>query len=183
MATRLWFVKLKTTQKSPPLTTVRPESLRLLSQRDDLSPFAPNAFALLALESRFALADIVSLAPSILTENRDDKKCDLLFVGRDHRTAVICQAYMAASDKETPKVNKASDLNTAASWILNPSDESKLGVELLAAREDLLDAISNDEIDAPQFMGLFSIGISKNAQQQLSNPSTGIANRRARGGE
>ena len=144
------------------------ESLRLLADRDELVPFTVNAFALLALESRFGLSDVVSLAPSILTDGRNDKKCDLLFVGRDHRTAVICQAYMATSAKDTPKVNKASDLNTAVSWILNPTDEDELGTELRAAREELLDAIANDDIDDLELWFCHNLAPSPDVQREVS---------------
>ena len=49
------------------------ESLLLLAERDDLAPFAEHAFALLALKSRFGLPDVVSLAPTVLTDGDADK--------------------------------------------------------------------------------------------------------------
>lgn len=123
------------------------ESLALLAERDDLSVFGSHAFPLLALESRFGLSDIVGLAPSVLTDGDHDKKCDLLYVGRESRTAVICQSYRSEAVKDNPPLNKASDLHTAVSWVLAPSSPESIGPELAAAREELMDALTNGDID------------------------------------
>lgn len=144
------------------------ESLRLLAERDDLSPFNEHAFALLALESRFGLTDVVSLAPTILTDGEADKKCDLLFVGRDHRTAVICQAYWATRVKENPPANKAADLHTASSWVLDPTDASELGLELTAAREELMDALANGEIDDIELWYCHNLSSSAQVLKELA---------------
>ncbi|MBQ6807746.1 MAG: AIPR family protein [Firmicutes bacterium] len=95
--------------------------------RTDLTTkYGNNALLLYALQLRFELSDIVSIASDALTDGGNDKKCDLIYVDQDTGVAVIAQGYM----KQTPKVgnlapgNKASDLNTAAAWVFsqNPDD-------------------------------------------------------------
>jgi hypothetical protein len=122
-------------------------SLKLLEQRDDLKAFGEHAFVLLALETRFEIEDIVTEADTALTDGERDKKCDVLYVDRESRTAVICQAYFATGSKTNPPANKASDLNTAVSWILGDGDPNALGPELAAARDELIDAIENADVD------------------------------------
>ena len=95
--------------------------------RTDLTTkYGNNALLLYALQLRFELSDIVSVASDALTDGGNDKKCDLIYVDQDTGVAVIAQGYM----KQTPQVgdlapgNKASDLNTAAAWVFsqNPDD-------------------------------------------------------------
>ncbi len=150
-----------------PLLSDQNECLALLADRDDLSLFGQHAFALLALESRFGLTDIVGLASSVLTDGDGDKKCDLLYVGRESRTAVICQSYWAGAVKDNPPINKASDLHTAASWVLAPLDPNSIGAELAAAREELLDALGNGEVDDLELWYCHNLTPGKPAQQEV----------------
>ena len=52
-----------------------------------------------------------------MTDGSDDKKCHLIYIDRGF--AVVAQVYMKKNLTETDlaKVNKASDLNVAASWV------------------------------------------------------------------
>lgn len=143
------------------------ECLALLADRDDLSLFGHHAFSLLALESRFGLTDIVGLASSVLTDGDRDKKCDLLYVGRESRTAVICQSYWAEAPKTNPPVNKASDLHTAVSWVLAPANPDSIGPELASAREELLDAFGNGDIDDLELWYCHNLLGGKSPQQEV----------------
>ena len=95
--------------------------------RTDLSKrYGNNALLLYALQLRFEIQDIVSVASDSLTDGTNDKKCDLIYVDPDTGIAVIAQGY--TKQKETTEdlapANKASDLNTAATWVFaqNPDD-------------------------------------------------------------
>ena len=81
---------------------------------------------LYALQLRFEISDVVSVASDALTDGGDDKKCDLIYVDEDTGVAVVAQGYMKQTPKETDLApgNKASDLNTAAAWVFaqNPDD-------------------------------------------------------------
>ena len=81
--------------------------------------YGDNSLLLYALQLRYDIEDIISVASEALTDGSDDKKCDLIYIDRDSGFAVVAQAYMKKNPTETDlaKVNKASDLNTAASWI------------------------------------------------------------------
>ena len=95
--------------------------------RSDLTEkYGNNALLLYALQLRFEISDVVSVASDALTDGGDDKKCDLIYVDEDTGVAVVAQGYMKQTPKETDLApgNKASDLNTAAAWVFaqNPDD-------------------------------------------------------------
>ncbi len=96
------------------------------SRTELISQYGNNALLLYALQLRFEISDITSVASDALTDGGNDKKCDLIYVDQDMGIAVIAQGYM----KQDPQANdlapgnKASDLNTAATWVFaqNPDD-------------------------------------------------------------
>ena len=95
--------------------------------RTDLtSQYGNNSLILYALQLRFEIPDIVSVASDALTDSGNDKKCDLIYVDSDIGVAVIAQGYMRQSPQagDSAPSNKASDLNTAATWVFakNPDD-------------------------------------------------------------
>lgn len=85
--------------------------------------FSSNALMLYALELRFGIDDIFDVAVDSLTDESDDKKCDLIYIDKDLGVAVVGQAYMKKNTKENiaASANKASDLNTAAAWLFAQS--------------------------------------------------------------
>ncbi|MFH0750282.1 MAG: hypothetical protein V2B17_00435 [Chloroflexota bacterium] len=90
-----------------------------------------------------SIEDIHAVASTALTDGFDDKKCDLVYVDRDLGRAVIAQGYMAADPtKPAAPSNKASDLNTAAGWLLG-SDLGDLPVHLRPAASELRSALDD----------------------------------------
>ena len=92
---------------------------------DLINEYHNNALLLYALQLKFEISDIMSVASDALTDGGNDKKCDLIYVDPDNGVAVIAQAYMKQNPKETDLAlgNKASDLNTAAAWIFSKDPE------------------------------------------------------------
>jgi hypothetical protein len=90
--------------------------------RDDLRQYGDNAIGLFALALRFGLDDIDSVAAESITDGNDDKKCDLIFIEREKRVAVLAQCHFSSSEKRSAPSNKAADLNTAVAWLLQRGD-------------------------------------------------------------
>lgn len=109
--------------------------------------YGNNAHLLYALQLRFNIDDINAEASESLTDGYDDKKCDLIYTDADNGIAVIAQAYyrQSVTDKQAAPANKASDLNTAAGWVLNnnPKDLPETIREQVA---QLHEAINEDKI-------------------------------------
>jgi len=136
--------------------------------RSDLAQFGNNALMLLALELRFGIDDIVSTAANSITDGDDDKKADLIYIDTEGEYAVIAQAYMSQDmSRKEAKANKASDLNTATSWILNrPISELPINLQPLA--EELRKAILDDQIKTIYIWYVHNLPESINCQDELS---------------
>ena len=108
--------------------------------------FDYNALAVYALQLRFGIDDASELADSVV-DGTGDKKADIIYIDEESGTAVIVQAHLAEDATRTnPPLNKASDLNTAASWLLNPNDRDKLTVPMQGVAALLHSAIKDGEI-------------------------------------
>ena len=115
--------------------------------RDDLTPYQGEGLGLFALALRFRHDDLETIAANAITDGKNDKKIDILFVDRPQRTAFIIQCYMA-KDKfdKSAKLNKASDLHTAISHVFGTSEEA-LSDAVKAQVLDFRDAVRSNEID------------------------------------
>ena len=114
--------------------------------------YGDNALLLYALQLRFDIEDIDSVAADALTDGSDDKKCDLIFVDRESGVAVVAQAYnkKEPKEKDLAKENKASDLNTAAAWVFNDECE-KIPVIIKDAVLELQEAIKEQAVTTVYF--------------------------------
>lgn len=115
---------------------------------------------------RFEIEDIHAVADRALTDGRDDKKCDLVYVDRDSSYALVAQGYHSRSARSSAPSNKASDLNTAASWLLT-MDLDDLPETLRSAASELRDAIKADEITTLEFWYSHNLPESENVRSEL----------------
>lgn len=135
------------------------------SRTDLTSQYGNNALMLYALQLRFEISDIVSVASDALTDGGNDKKCDLIYVDQDTGVAVIAQCYMKQTPTESDLApgNKASDLNTAATWVFaqNPDDvpeQIKEQVRLLQS------SIENNFVSTVYFWYVHNLNEKNNPQ-------------------
>lgn len=146
---------------------------RALSKRDDLAKYAAgNSIALFAAELRLGIDDIDTFAADALTDHGNDKKCDLVAVLRDTGQLVIAQTY-AAKSPETRSggpANKASDLNTAVSWLL-AGEVSDLPDVLRDAAIEARDALQNGDISDLQIWSVHNCPESQNVETELAQVS------------
>ena len=118
-------------------------ALEAFAKRTDLQKFAPNALAIFALQLRFGIDDPDELADSV-TDGEGDKKVDVFYVDDEFGVAVIVQAYESDdATKVNPPLNKVTDLNTAVSWLINPSTFEGLRPEIESAAAQLAAAIED----------------------------------------
>lgn len=137
-----------------------------LESRHDLAKYGNNARLLFALETRFRLADIHTVATDALTDSKNDKKCDLVYIDREDGYCVIAQGYEATGKKQEAPANKASDLNTAVSWLLS-GDLSGVPVALQSAAQQLREALTAKEIRSIQLWYVHNLKKSKNVDNEL----------------
>src|SRR5215468_8745523 len=76
-----------------------------------------DAIGVFAINLRFNLDDIQTIASEAITGGGDDKKCDVVYVDKEREIAVIAQCYMSPKQRPAAPSNKAADLNTALTWL------------------------------------------------------------------
>src|SRR5437588_7815183 len=84
-----------------------------------LSQYGNNALPLFALALHLDVEDMGSFATESLTDHPADKKADIIYINEAEGVACVAQGYSAKDwGKQEAPANKASDLNTAAAWLL-----------------------------------------------------------------
>lgn len=136
--------------------------------RDDLKQFGVDALLLFALQLKFGIEDISVVASNSLTEGSDDKKADLIYIDSESGHAVIAQAYMSEDmSKREALRNKASDLNTAVSWLLI-CPISELPMSIKSHAEELQQAIKDGAIETIFIWYVHNLPESQNVQNELT---------------
>jgi hypothetical protein len=146
--------------------------MEALGSRDSLlANFAENALLLFALEMRFGIDDIETAAVTCLTDGSQDRKCDALYIDRETSTAVTAQGYFSSTDRMAAPSNKASDLNTAASWVFG-LNYAQMNESLQAAAQDLDQAIREGEVNAIELWYCHNLPESENVRVELETAAS-----------
>ena len=147
-------------------------ALATFESRSDLEAFRPNGLLLFALELRFGIDDITTQAVTSLTDGSQDRKCDLIYLDVDSRTAVLAQAHYSNDPTKTEApANKAADLVTAASWVLGNERPDQLGPNLRSAAEDLHNAILGGDVEAVELWYSHNLPESQNVRDEFEHAS------------
>lgn len=134
--------------------------------RADLRQYGDNDLGLFALAVRFKLDDLATVAANAITDGEDDKKCDIIHIDKDEGFAVIIQCYKSKKTKASAPANKASDLNTAISWLLQrPTDE--LPIKIRPAALELRQSIIDGSVDQVHIWYVHNLPESRNVKQEL----------------
>jgi hypothetical protein len=140
-----------------------------LQSRTDLEKYGDNALLLFTLQLRFEIEDIDAVATNSLTDSPNDKKCDLVYIDKESQIAVIAQGYLCKKTvlpDEAP-ANKASDLNTAVTWLLS-TPINELPTQLLrSAASELREALQNNELNSIEFWYSHNLPESTNVRNEL----------------
>lgn len=129
-----------------------PESfVSALTARSDLQVYGNNARLLFLLELNGPVDDIHTVAADSLTDGHDDKKCDLIYVSADDGRVIVGQGYESGdATRAAAPANKASDLNTAASWLFSRQLED-LPLQIRSAASQVRDALADGKIRSIEF--------------------------------
>lgn len=146
--------------------TLSSPALNTYHARTDLGRYGDNGLLLFALQMGLAIEDIDTVAALALTDGSDDKKCDLVYVDLVNGRAVLAQGYFSSKPRDSAPANKASDLNTAAAWLLGAS-EVQLPERLRPARNELHEALRTAQIRRLEVWYVHNLPESKNVQDEL----------------
>lgn len=139
--------------------------------RTDLEKYKNNRILLFALQLHQDIEDIDLVATEALTDGANDKKCDLVYRDPERGKIIIAQGYWSENTarREAP-ANKASDLNTAVSWLLSRQYEN-MPINLRAAAEELESSLEMDEINSFEIWYVHNLLESENVRIELERVS------------
>ncbi len=84
-----------------------------------LASYGDNALPLFATALHLDIEDLASFATESLTDHPSDKKADIIYINEADGIVCVAQGYTAKNwGKQSAPTKKASDLNTAAAWLL-----------------------------------------------------------------
>ena len=142
--------------------------------QSNLSIFERNDLLLFCLQLRFNIDDIVSTGIASLTDGSDDKKIDLIYIDEDNKLVVIAQSYISDNiNKKSAQSNKAADLNTGITWLLN-QDIEKLPISLQSHAKELRHLLKEDQINSIYVWYHHNLPESINVSAELSTVSLTI---------
>ncbi len=140
---------------------------RALERSEALKEMGNNALLVFTLGLYLLYEDLIELAADSLTDGTDDKKCDACRIDTSERRAIVVQGYCAETwGKAAAKANKASDLNTAMSWLLSASIE-EVPAQIRPKAQELREAIKDKVIDRIDILYIHNCFESTNVEDEL----------------
>jgi hypothetical protein len=115
-------------------------------EREDLAPFGSAGLALFAMALKFGYDDLVTIGADAVVDGPDDKGCDVVYIDRDQRTAIIAQSYQASTPKFAAQASKAATLRQGISYLIEVSMEA-VPERLKASAGALRSAVADGEIE------------------------------------
>src|SRR5205085_10886709 len=121
---------------------------------------------LFALGLQYGIDDLEAVGADSIVGGGNDKKCDLLFFDEEEGRCVVAQCYIAQQAKSEAPANKASDLNTAITWLLN-TPLHKVPPTIRRTAEDIRNAIKNDRLSELCIWYVHNCPESKNVANEI----------------
>lgn len=87
-------------------------------EREDLAAFDSAGLALFAMALKFGYDDLQTIGADAVVDGPDDRSCDVVYIDRDQRLAVVAQSYRATSPKNSANAGKAASLRQAISYLI-----------------------------------------------------------------
>ena len=133
-----------------------------------LEPYGNNALPLFSVGLHLGVEDLASFAADSLTDSPNDKKADIIYINEAEGVACIAQGTTAEQwGKAEAPANKASDLNTAAAWLLRTSIDA-IPEQIRGQAELLRDGLNQGTISRVIFAYAHNALESLNVERELS---------------
>lgn len=108
----------------------------------------------------------ITLGSEAITDGGNDKKIDFIKLDYDLRKIVFAQGYYTQKTVDSAPANKASDLNTAAAWLIS-GDTTQVPANLKSIIEECRLAISENEVDQIELLYVHNLPESVNVSKEL----------------
>jgi hypothetical protein len=125
-----------------------------------------NAHMVWAIAMYLEEPDVMALASEALTDGPNDKKIDFIYLDKDNRRIVFAQGYYGSGKKDSAPANKASDLNTAAAWLMSGACKD-VPQSLQEAITECRHALTNGEVETIELLYVHNFPESVNVATEL----------------
>lgn len=136
-------------------------------EREDLNQFGSAGLALFAMALKFGYDDLETIGADAVVDGPDDKGCDVVYIDRDQKVAIISQSYRADTPKISAQDSKAASLRQAISYLIEVEIE-KVPERIRASASALRAAISDAEIDQIHIWFVHNCPASTNVAAEMS---------------
>jgi hypothetical protein len=139
-----------------------------LSGRSDLNKHGSNKRLVFAAQLILGIDDIDTVAAEALTDGRDDKACDLVYVDRDAGLVVLAQGYEAENiNRPAAPQKKVATLYQAVTWVFT-HDLNAVPEGLRAPIAEVRSALDDGAVDEVKIWFVHNLPESKNIGQELN---------------
>ena len=133
-----------------------------------------NAYLAFVVALYLEEPDVDALAGQALTDGSNDRKIDLIYLDKDSRKLLFAQGFYAQKQRDSAPANKASDLNTAAAWLL-AGDLALIPEKLRSTIVECRAALQNDEIDSVELLYVHNLPESVNVARELQTAESHLS--------
>jgi hypothetical protein len=140
---------------------------RAYAARFEKSSFGDDAIGLFAFGLKLGIDDMGAVGAEIITGGGNDKKCDLVYLDKEEGRCVVAQCYVSKKPRPAAPSNKASDLNTAITWLLTTPIDN-LPEQLKSSAAELRETIKTDKLRELNIWYVHNLPESKNVSDELT---------------
>lgn len=136
------------------------------AERPDLVSFGSAGLALFAMALKFGYDDLSTIGADAVVDGPDDKGCDVVYIDKEQRLAVIAQSYRSETPKNAARDGKAATLRQAMSYLFEVSVEA-VPERLQASVGMLRSALGDGSIDQVYIWFVHNCPGSTNVEKEL----------------
>lgn len=126
-----------------------------------------NAYLAWVMALYLDFPDAEQLATDSLTDDGNDKKIDFIRLDWDLKRTVFAQGYYSSKKVDSAPANKASDLNTAAAWLIS-GDLNEVSDKLKPIITDCRQAVQDGDIEQIDLLYVHNLPESINVSKELT---------------
>lgn len=118
--------------------------------------------------------DSLQLGSESLTDGSNDKKIDFIKIDKELNKIVFAQGYYSSKKNDSAPANKASDLNTAAAWLIS-GNLSDIPSPLREIIKECREAIQSGEIEQIDLLYVHNLPESVGVSRELNTAATHLS--------
>ncbi|MFN3573299.1 MAG: AIPR family protein [Phenylobacterium sp.] len=149
------------------MTATAPSWTHAFQDRPDLLPFGSAGLALFAMALKFGYDDLQTIGADAVVDGPGDMSCDVVYIDRDQRIAVVAQSYRADTPKVSANAAKAATLRQAISYLIEV-ELPEVPDRIRSSAATLRSALQDGDIDHIYVWFVHNCGSSTNVQSEIS---------------